>query len=337
MIQGAPSEARWLRPAPSRTLSPNILRRILETAFPGCSAVDVQPLADGFRNANFRIRLDSTPEFVVLRMYEHDISLCRKEVDLLNSIRHSVPVPEVLHAEPGGMNDIPPFVLLSYIDGIAFRELTRHGNADSISQAAYDVGRTLALIGRTTFPQPGWLGPGPDVTAPLLKGRNLGPRFVDLCLASANVRARVNARLRNQVSALVWSCATQLASMENETNLVHGDYGRRNLLVRKVGENWTVAAVLDWEFAVAGSPLTDVGHFLRYETVARPKVEPYFSNGYQQAGGRLADGWRRLARIMDLMALCESLTHDALPARVITELVELLGATVEDRDPVLHS
>jgi len=40
---------------------------------------------------------------------------------------------------------------------------------------------------------------------------------------------------------------------------------------------------------------------------------------------------------MDLMALCESLTDDALPARVITELVELLGATVEDRDPVLHS
>ncbi len=109
--------------------------------------------------------------------------------------------------------------------------------------------------------------------------------------------------------------------------------GKRNLLVRKVGEKWTVAAVLDWEFAVAGSPLVDVGHFLRYETFSRPRVEPHFSNGYVEAGGRLGEGWRRLARVIDLVALCESLTHDALPDPVVAELSELVTATIEDRDP----
>ncbi len=335
MIDGAPDESRWLRPEPRRTVSPNVLQKVVETALPGCSAADVQPLTDGFRNANFRIQLDSTPEFVVLRMYEHDASLCRKEVDLLNLIRHSVPVPEVIHAEPSGMNAVPPFVLLSYIEGIAFRELKRNGNANSISQAAYDAGRILACIGRTTFPKPGWLGPGPSVTAPLLEGMNPGPRFVDLCLASANVRQRVKAKLRDRASDLVWSYATRLASLDNETNLVHGDFGNRNLLVRKVAGKWTVAAVLDWEFAIAGSPLTDVGHFLRYETFSRPKVEPHFSNGYLQAGGRLPDDWRPLARIIDLIALCEGLTHDALPSPLIVELIELVSATVEDRDPRL--
>jgi aminoglycoside phosphotransferase (APT) family kinase protein len=335
MIHGAPDESRWLRPEPRRTVPRKVLQKIVETAFPGHSVVEVQPLTDGFRNANFRVQLDSILESVVLRIYEHDASLCRKEVDLLNWIRHSIPVPEVLHAEPGGMNEVPPFVILRYVEGIAFRELKRNGDATSISQAAYDAGRTLALIARSTFPLSGWLGPGPSVTAPLLEGVNPGPRFVDLCLGSRNLRQRVKATLRDQTSALVWSYAAELASLDNATNLVHGDFGNRNLLVRKVGESWTVAAVLGWEFAIAGSPLTDVGHFLRYETFSRPKVEPHFSNGYLQAGSRLPHGWRRLARVVDLIALSESLTHDVLPSPVIAELIELVSATVEDRDPQL--
>jgi aminoglycoside phosphotransferase (APT) family kinase protein len=333
MINCAPNEARWLRPEPRRTLQRAVLQKIVETAFPGHSVVEVQPLTDGFRNANFRVRLDSKLESVVLRMYEHDASLCRKEVDLLNLISHSVPTPEIIHAEPSGMNEVSPFLLLRYIDGLSFRELKRNADANSLSQAAFDAGRTLALIGRTKFPISGWLGPGPSVTAPLLEGINPGPRFVDLCLGLANVRQRVKAELREQTSTLVWSYAAQLASLGSETNLVHGDYGNRNLLVKKIGENWTVAAVLDWEFAIAGSPLTDVGHFLRYEAFSHPKVEPHFSNGYLQAGGRLPQGWRRLARVIDLIALCESLTHDVLPRTVIAELIELVSATVEDRDP----
>jgi fructokinase len=94
-----------------------------------------------------------------------------------------------------------------------------------------------------------------------------------------------------------------------------------------------VTAVLDWEFATSGSPLTDVGHFLRYECVSRPVAEPHFSEGYLQTGGKLPDGWRRLARVVDLIALCESLTHDELPHDIVAELVELVRATVEDRDP----
>jgi len=265
-------------------------------------------------------------------MYEHDASLCRKEVDLLNLIAPSVPIPDVIHAEPGGIDEVPPFVFMRYIEGIAFRELKRIEDANAVSKAAHDAGRILALIARTTFPTSGWLGPGPTVTAPLLVGANPGPRFVDSCLASANVRQRVKAKLRHRISALVWSHATELASLGNETHLVHGDFGKRNLLVKKVGENWAVAAVLDWEFAIAGSPLTDIGHFLRYETFSRPRVEPHFSNGYSEAGGLLPNGWRRLARVIDLIALCESLTHDALPSTVIGELIELVSATVEDRD-----
>ena len=141
--------------------------------------------------------------------------------------------------------------------------------------------------------------------------------------------------LRDRVSASVWSRARELAELDSQSCLVHGDLGKRNLLVRPEGGRWSVAAVLDWEYAVSGSPLIDLGHFLRYERETRPCAEPHFSQGYLHAGGMLPQDWRSLARVVDLTALCESLTHDDLPETVVTELLEPIRATVEGRDAIL--
>jgi hypothetical protein len=74
--------------------------------------------------------------------------------------------------------------------------------------------------------------------------------------------------------------------------------------------------------------LNDLGNFLRYDDAARPLLEPHFSAGYLDAGGTLPPDWRRLTRLLDLTAMCEKLTHRELPAAVISELLDLVRATV---------
>ncbi len=69
MVPGAPEEARWLRSQPRRGLPAPALKRIVHTAFPRCRVIEIEPLADGLRNANFKLHLDSPPERVVLRIY----------------------------------------------------------------------------------------------------------------------------------------------------------------------------------------------------------------------------------------------------------------------------
>lgn len=335
MIHGAPAEARWVRPEPRRTLTAAALERLVHTAFPRSHVVAAKPLTDGFRNANFKVQLDGRSEMIVLRIYEHDASLCQKEVDLIGLIGGTVPVPEIIHAEPSALDDLPPFALLRHVEGITFYELKRRGDRDAVAQAAYSAGETLAAIGRFTFVKPGWLAPGPTVTAPLLEGANPTPRFVDSCLQSTNLQQRMSEDLRDRVHSLVWSSAPMLGQLDRQASLVHGDFGKRNLLVRESNGRWSVAAVLDWEFAISGSPLADLGHFLRYEKNSRPLAEPHFSKGYLNAGATLPPHWRQLARLVDMTALCESLTHDQLPDTVVSELLELVCATVEDRDPVL--
>jgi len=122
----------------------------------------------------------------------------------------------------------------------------------------------------------------------------------------------------------------QLAAPAGQACLVHGDFNKRNLLVRRAVRGWQAAALLDWEFAGAGSPLADLGSFLRYERADGPLVEPHFSTGFARAGGSLPPDWRRLARILDLVALCESLSRDQLPEAFVPELVDLERTSIAE-------
>jgi aminoglycoside phosphotransferase (APT) family kinase protein len=334
MITGAPSEARWTVAVPRRRLATHILDRIIRTVYPQGRAVESNLLPGGLRNSNFILRLDGVRAPIVLRIYEHDPAICCKEFDLMRMVRSSVPVPEVIHAEQHGFEGVPPFMLMQFIEGISLRELVRSGDRVAIAEAAYSAGEVLARIGCHIFPKPGWISSGPAVTAPLLEGANPAQRFIDLCLECPNVRQRVPRDKRDRIREFVFFRSAELARLGEERRLVHGDFNRGNLLVRRVSGRWSVVGVLDWEFAVSGSPLADLGNFLRFERAAQPLAEPSFSSGYSHAGGGLPNDWRRRARLIDLVALCESLTRDSLPEAVAAELAELVLATVEDRDAV---
>lgn len=327
MLSGTPQEARSARSERREVLPPGWLERMALAAFPHGKVVEASPLTDGFRNSNFKVRLDS--ETAVLRVYEHDESLCRKEIDLLSLLAGSVPVPELIHAESSGLDGLPPFAWVRFVEGITFRELRRRGDLEATGQAAASAGAALAAIHRTIFPKAGWLGPALTVGAPLLEGDNAMPRFVDFCLDAAHLQSRLTAEFRERVHDAMWSRAGELAALGQECHLVHGDFNKRNTLVRRAGERWVVAAVLDWEFALSSTPLTDFGNFLRSERPSRPLAEPHFSEGYVRAGGILPKDWRRLAQLVDLVALCASLAEEWLPTTVEAELIELVRATVD--------
>jgi aminoglycoside phosphotransferase (APT) family kinase protein len=328
-----------LRRAPALTVE--LANRLLSRTLSGRRVVGFDLLSGGLVNANFKIHLDPPGDPLVLRFYTRDPATCQKEVDLYHLLSTTVPVPEVIYAEPEGIDGVGPFALLSYVEGIPFRELRRTLNMDAIAEAAFDVGKTLAAIGEHKFPEAGWFGPGLEIGGQFIDGPDSVARFCESCLASPNFLRRVDNDLARRVHDFAWSWSSRLAWIDNgqkdeqndDCSLVHGDFGSRNLLVRPLNGKWGVAAVIDWEFAFSGSPMLDIGNFLRYERRQRPLVEPHFSQGFLARGGTLRENWRDLARVIDLTALCESLTRDELPTDVESELLDLVRATIENRDP----
>jgi aminoglycoside phosphotransferase (APT) family kinase protein len=329
MIDGTCAEARWVKPEPRRELAGEQLERILRAASLSGRVLHIEPLTDGLRNANFKLRLDGADEVFVLRLYEHDASICQKEVDLIAAIAGTTPVPEIVYAQPSGLEDLPPFAIFRFVEGPSFRELKRRGDGAAIAQAARSVGETLGRIAQVEFTQPGWLGPGLKIAPQQHQDADRIPRFIDSCLASANMQRRMDERLRERTRETFWNWAPRLRTLSAESRLVHGDFGKRNLLMRCVDGNWTVAAVLDWEFACSGSPLADVGEFLRYEDAAASLIESNFVQGMRSAAAELPDDWRWLARLIDTAKLCDSLTRDYLPEEFVPELLGLIRAATD--------
>ena len=79
----------------------------------------------------------------------------------------------------------------------------------------------------------------------------------------------------------------------SDVAIVHGDYRLDNLLI---GEGDRITAVLDWEMATLGDPLTDVALLLAYQGLA------HLDTGYAVASAAIAPGYPEPAEIVDLYA-----------------------------------
>jgi aminoglycoside phosphotransferase (APT) family kinase protein len=286
---------------------------MVAAAFPERRVVGHELLTGGLINTNLKVHFDGGFDPVVLRVYRDGPEVCRKELALHDLVKGEVPVAEIIYAST---ESSPAFAVLEYFEGLTFQQLKRTGDLEAIHQAAADVGKTLAAIGRFSI--------GDKV----IEGPDQVRRILDRFLASPILQQRVSVALIDRLHNLIWSHAAELRVVDEDRSLVHNDFGNRNILVRQQHGSWRVAAILDWELAFRGSPLLDVGHFLRYEAPAQPLREPHFSRAFIEHGGKLPDNWQRIVKLIDLTGLVECLTHEQLPRDVEAELLALIEATL---------
>jgi hypothetical protein len=178
--------------------------RIVRLAFPQCSVVNAQPLTDELRNANFRLRPESTPEFIVLRIYEHDASLCQKELDLPCLLAGTVPVPEVLHAAPCGWEGIPPFVLMRYASAAASAGIRPKSSADGVDNAQpFSPMKALALLSTLQ---------SADIVLPTTDGREIRLRRITEPTAEQKSRLHWLGRSRPERLKSTAKCSADFAT-----------------------------------------------------------------------------------------------------------------------------
>lgn len=311
-------------------LTPDDARRLAARAFPRDRIVSATAFPSGVRNTCLRVDRADGARPVVLRVYDAEPAACARERDLLLRLReHDAPVPDVIEACPDGRDGIGPFLVLELVEGVTFRDLKNGDDREAAAQAAHSLGFVLAGIGRIRFPTPGRLGPGLHIGAPFVPGPDPFVVHIERCLDRPAARRRLDPSTHERLAKHVRARAKPLRTAAASSTLVHGDLGAANVLVRREHDTWRVAAVIDWEVAFSGSPLVDLGHFLRYERAARPLREPAFSRGYREGGGELPDGWRDLARTVDLADLCGILARETTPDSALEDVVALVKRTLD--------
>lgn len=285
-------------------------------------------LTAGLCNTNYKFTIEGLDEAFVLRIYVRDRQAAEKDYAILKLVQPDVPVPEALYLEEGD-EATPAYIIMKWVDGILLSDVLATRDTNAIAACAYDCGRVLTRIGRHTFPQAGFFGPGLSIAYPF--SDNDDTSFLSL-IEQFLFKGQAGERLGTELSQQLWQHAERnqsyLALTEGDAALVHSDFKGFNILVRP--EQGCVSAVLDWEFAFAGSPLTDIANMLRYEHIHPPALAREFTRGYREHGGRLPEGWQRAAKMVDLLSLCEFLNRPSSNNTLIEEVTGLITHTLHN-------
>ncbi len=215
------------------------------------------PLPGGYSGETFAV--DAFGGRAVLRIYGRDPSRAPIDAALMRLVRGLLPVPDVLEVRHAGA--LPAHLLMSHVEGERLDIVLRDADTRGRRRLAAAVAAVLATLSGMPF-----LRPGMFVDAELRLSEATAPAED---LVSWLEQHELPGWERPLVSSLAAVClqADALLDTVDRTCLVHSDFNPKNLLIDP--RSGAVTAVLDWEFAHAGSPYADLGNLLRFERGTR--------------------------------------------------------------------
>ena len=303
---------------------------LLAPVFPGAIVNEIETTQGGRANTNLKVMLSQSAMPVLLRLFVRDGSAGAKEVAILKRLAGRVPVPGVLHFAEDNPITGHPYALLEWVAGLrmdqALADLGQQTRCDMVREA----GRCLAGIAAVTFEEAGFLAPDLSIASAFATGSAGFQTFLEEMLAEPCVAARLDPTLGSALLAFAKSEAAILDDLAGAARLTHCDYDPSNILLREEEASWKVAAVLDWEFAVAATPLIDLGHLLRSPWGDEPDFAAALARGYREAGGELAEGWFAAARMLDLLAWLDFLNRPGERPKLFADAQAMIRRTIRD-------
>ena len=253
------------------------------------------PLEGGWSGETFLAEVAG--ERSVVRIFadpRHHPQAAEIQEALLRLVRGLVPVPavkEVRRAEPDA--GMPGLLVTELVDGV---------RADLLLPALDDEGR--ARLGERLGTIAGTLAGMPQLVA---------GTFGDATLRVDPFDVDLEDWVAQHAEALDWPAlaldglravaveAQERLDRVGRVSLVHSDLNPKNVLVDP--GTLEVTAVLDWEFAHAGSPYADLGNLLRFDR--QPAYADAVLRGWTDTRGGDPQDAVDTARSADLVALVE--------------------------------
>ena len=222
------------------------------------------------------------------------------EIDaaVLRLVRGLVPVPEVLEVRPARPEaDQPGLLVTSFLPGVRGDELLPTLDAAGLARGRRHAGRPRS----PTSAGCRCCGPARSSTRSCAIG-DFGldglPEYVETRLPELG---HLSPEEIDGLREVALDAQVLLDSVPRAC-LVHSDLNPKNLLLDP--DTLALTGVLDWEFAHAGHPFTDLGNLLRFDRA--PGVRGGRAGGVRRAPRhrRRRRRWR-LARAADLWALVD--------------------------------
>ena len=263
----------------------------------------MEPLSGGHSGETFLA--EAAGERTVVRIYAargatRGPNAAEVDAAVLRLVRGLVPVPDVLEvrrADPSA--GTPALLVTSWLPGTRLDEVLPHADESLAAALGHSVGSVLARLAQMPMLRGGSFVDGGLRIGPMPSGADDLVSWVDELVDSGLLAGWRPADQEGLMG--VAERAQDLIDRTTRVCLVHSDLNPKNVLVDAVtGE---VTGLVDWEFAHAGGPFTDLGNLLRFDR--RPAFADAVVTTYEE---RVVDAPEDLldrARAADLFALVD--------------------------------
>lgn len=263
--------------------------------------VGIEPLAGGLSGETWLTEVAG--ERAVVRIYagrsrQRGPAASETDAALLGWLAGLLPVPRVLEVRRGDPEaDLPALLVTSYLPGELLEDLLPALDDAGLERVGGELGTLLGRLAHVALPRAGLFHDHELGIDPMPEPLSDLPRWVEYHAPALTGWAE------EELTGLRKVAEDAQARLDEvpRTCLVHSDMNPKNILVD--ADTLAVTGLLDWEFAHAGSPYSDLGNLLRFER------KPAFADTVLAAREAFVPDPRPdaldLARAADLFALVD--------------------------------
>ncbi len=249
----------------------------------------------GETQANYKIQ-NSIGAVSVLRVFK-SLEQAEREIAILEKCRGHLVVPQILFKELGDN----PYIITSYLTGDHLSDLLKKADQDEMDDIARSLAKSLAQIHSIS-----WENYDYDAIDYF--------NHIHQCLFEKNAEAIIGPEKVQLIWQKISDNKKSLSEYVYQTQLVHCDFKGSNILMTKIGGNWQVSGVLDWEFGRSASPLYDISNFCKYIRKSIPDSSESFLKTFIETYSRsnetlLSKDWEETCMYLDLIMHCDALVN----------------------------
>jgi aminoglycoside phosphotransferase (APT) family kinase protein len=291
-------EYDWERTFPFVKIERSEVSSLFEGILEKNNIINIIPISEGCRTTNYIIETDNFKKKYILKIFFSVELNYKKEIKLLTELKRNQAlfIPEIYRITSHESIQNKQYAIYEYIEGKSIGQAISEGYKPH-EEFVRDVARFLANIHNYKFDKAGFFDENLIVKEEL-------PPLVSLYKICMGDRAknRLGKDIVDKINYVVKENEKILSKLDEDIRLVHGDFQGTNILMK----DGKLSGVLDWEFAMAGHPLADIGQFFRYEEhFNRDLIEVFEEEYINNSSYKLFNDWYKISKLRDLVNLIQ--------------------------------
>lgn len=291
-------EYDWERTFPFLKIDKSIVTSLFKGILDVDNIINIIPINEGCRTTNYIIETNMQQKKYILKIFFSTEQNYKKEIKLFKRLREDgiITVPKIYRVSNDRIIENKEYAIYEYLEGKTIGQAINEGY-ELQEEFVRDVAKNLSKIHSYKFSKTGFLDQDLKLEKELPKLVLWYEMFMGI-----NAKRRLGKDIVNKIHQIVKDNEEVLFELDKDVRLVHGDFQGTNILVK---DN-NLSGILDWEFAMAGHPLADIGQFFRYEQYFNKNLIEVFEDEYNKSSDyKLIKDWYKISKLRDLTNLIQ--------------------------------